>query len=273
MFVIRCERAAFQQWRIGTSFANPGDVTQVNGGDIAKDLGVVPPTAALPTPSASVLIAPPGTMVRADAGSQSSARQAATSVRPSLVRIDVTLPGATGIASGIVIDQSGNILTNQHVVDGAQSIIVTLANGVALPARVIGVDIPNDLAVVRVASGSIGAGVKPATIVGGSKLVAGQSVIGIGFTPYFPSPPAVRLGVYQQTISVGINVLVSDTYILPGDSGGMLVDFNGNVVGINDEIRFTQQSQQPLVGFSIDAAQALKIGQALIQTAATTGGG
>jgi len=220
VFVIRCQRATFQQWRIATSFARPGDVTQVNAGDLAKEFGLVPTGAAAPSPADTVLIAPPGDMVRADAATQAAARLAATIARPSLVRIDVSLPDGSGIASGILLDQSGRIITNQHVVADAQAITITFANNVVLPARVVGSDAANDLAVVQVPAESIGSGVKPAAIVGGAKLTPGQLVVGLGFSPYFPVSPAVRLGVYQRTFVDGIAILRSDTYILPGDSGG-----------------------------------------------------
>src|ERR1700687_1255707 len=112
VFVIRCQRAAFQQWRIRTSFANPGDVTQVNAGDLAKDFGLVPSGAAAPAPADSILIAPPGDMIRADAATQVAARASASIARLSLVRIDVSLPDGPGIASGILLDQRGNIIAN-----------------------------------------------------------------------------------------------------------------------------------------------------------------
>lgn len=273
VFVIRCDRAAFQQWRTGTSFASPGDITVVNAGDLAKEFGIVPPDAALPSSAGSVLIAPPGDLIQADSATQSAARAAATAARPSLVRIDVSLAGATGVASGIVLDQDGHILTNQHVVNGAQSIVVTFANSVALPAQVVGLDASNDLAVIKVNGSAIGAGVKPATFVGGSRLSAGQLVVGVGFSPYFPITPATRLGVYQQTLDEGVGILRSNTFILPGDSGGMLLDLAGNVVGVNDEIRFTDQSRQPLIGISIDARDAQGIAWQLIQAAVANGGG
>jgi S1-C subfamily serine protease len=273
VFVIRCERAAFQQWRIGTSFASPGDVTQVNAGDLAKDFGLVPTEAAVPTAADTVLIAPPGDMVRADAATQAAAHLASTIARPSLVRIDVSSRGGSGIASGVVFDQSGHIITNQHVVEAAESVTITFANNVVLPARVVGADVANDLAVVQVPAGSIGGGVKPATILGGAHLSPGELVVALGYSPFFSVVPAVRLGVYQRSFADGIEILRSDTYILPGDSGGMLVDLGGNLVGINDEIRITNQAGQPLIGYSIDAADAARIARHLIDIDLANGGG
>jgi S1-C subfamily serine protease len=265
VFVIRCQRAAFQQWRINTSFAHAGDVTQVNAGDLAKEFGIVPADAAAPAAASQQLVAPLGRTLHADPSTLASAMQSADHARPSLVRIDVMLPDGLGIASGIVIDQNGNILTNAHVVHDAMLIKVTFANGTQLPANVEGVDSEDDLAVVQVAASSIGNGVAPAAIASGATLRPGQNVTAIGFSPFFPSQPAVRLGVFQRTISASPTILRSDTYILPGDSGGMLLDLSGHVVGINDEIRFTREPQQPLISFSIDAADALQIAHRILQ--------
>jgi serine protease Do len=264
VFVIRCERAAFQHWRVATSFANPGEVTQVNAGDLAKQLGLVPAADADPTTAASQLVAPPGATLAADPVTQATAREVAVAAAPSLVRIDVTLPGGAGIASGIVLDQNGDILTNEHVVDLAQSVKITFVNGTSASARIVGVDLIDDLAVVQVLPSALGPGVVPANLRPGPPLTAGEDVVALGYSPFFPTPPAVRLGVYQATVHQGVGLLSSDVYILPGDSGGMLLDLAGHVVGINDEIRFTHQSQQPLVGFSIAAADAVRIAARLI---------
>jgi hypothetical protein len=269
VYVVRCERAAFQQWRVATPFANPGDVTQVNAGDLAKEFGIIPATAVSPVTASSLLVAPPGALIAPNPAIQAAARQSASMASSSLVRIDVTLPNGVGIASGVVLDQHGNILTNEHVVDQALTIKVTVAGGASAVARIIGTDLPDDLAVIQVPSGMISGGVTPASIVGSNHLAPSAYVVALGYSPYFPSPPAIRLGLFQRVIDTGLTVLRSDTFILPGDSGGMLLDLSGNVVGINDEIRFTQQTQQPLIGFSIDARDAARVAQRLIASGST----
>ncbi len=265
VFVIRCERAAFQQWRIDTSFARAGDVTQVNAGDLAKEFGLIPPDATNPILASRQLISPLGQEFRADPGTAASAVQSASQARPSLVRIDVVLPDSTGIASGIVIDNGGDIMTNAHVVTDAMLIRVTFVNGNQSSAQVLGVDSGDDLALIRVPVSSIGSGIAPASIVGGAGLRPGQYLVAMGFSPYFPSPPSVRIGVFQQTIPTTPVIIQSDMYILPGDSGGMLLNTSGQVVGVNDEIRFTHEARQPLISFSIDALDALHIAQSLEQ--------
>ncbi|MGH2457898.1 MAG: trypsin-like peptidase domain-containing protein, partial [Chloroflexota bacterium] len=160
--VVRCERAAFQYWRINTSFARAGDVTQVNAGDLAKDFGLVPTGAVSPDPASGQVIAPLGDEFRGDASTDTIAARAASRARPSLVRIDVILPDGTGIASGIVIDQNGDIMTNAHVVADAMLVRVTFVNGNTSSAQILGVNSADDLAVIQVPTSTVGAGVAPA---------------------------------------------------------------------------------------------------------------
>ena len=265
VFVIRCQRAAFQQWRIATPFARIGDVTIVNAGDLAKEFGIVPAPATVPGPVSNQLVAPLGKTINLDGEARSAAKKSAALARSALVRIDVMLSDGTGVASGIVIDQNGDILTNAHVVADAMLVRITFANGTSETAQIVGVDSADDLAVVNVPVATIGPGVSPATLVGGTRLRQGENVVAIGFSPFFPSAPATRVGIFQRAFPISPSVLRSDLYILPGDSGGMLLDLSGNVVGVNDEIRFTHQPQEPLISFSIDASDALRIAQSLIQ--------
>jgi S1-C subfamily serine protease len=262
--VVRCERATFQLWRIATPFARPGDVTQVNAGDLAKEFGVVPLPAATPVAVSTQVVAPPGKTISPDPTTLAAAWQSAQTARRGLARIDVTFDGGIGVASGIIVDRNGDVLTNEHVVDGATTLKVTLNNGITLPARVIGEDAANDLAIIQIPSESMGPDVAPVAMVGGSKLSPGQYVVALGYSPYFASTPAVRLGIYQQTLDGAIAVIRTDSFILPGDSGGMLLDLQGNVVGVNDEIRVTRDTGQPIIGFSIDSSQAMHVGLRLL---------
>src|SRR5439155_22813879 len=116
------------------------------------------------------------------------------SAMQSLVRVDQTLTGGYRGASGTALEPKGNVITNEHVIDQAESITVSFANGTTQTARVVGADVADDLAVVRVGSEAIGSGVAPATFGGAATLAPEQFVVALGFTPYFPSPPATRLG-------------------------------------------------------------------------------
>jgi len=162
-----------------------------------------------------------------------------------------------GTGSGFIFRQDGYILTNAHVVDGAQSLQVTLADKRKFTGHVTGLDREIDLAVIKIDATGL-----PAVTQGDSdQLQAGQWVLAIG------NP----LG-YHYTVTAGIvsalnrslenpdqngYLIQTDAAINPGNSGGPLIDLNGNVVGINEAIRADAQG----MGFAIPinlAKQRLK---------------
>ncbi len=155
-----------------------------------------------------------------------------------------------GMGSGVIIDSSGIVLTNNHVVEGADEVIVHLADGREFKAEDIKTDEETDLAVVRIR----GAGTLPAATMGDSdKLKIGDWVMAIG-NPFE----------LEQTVSAGIisglgrelgsvrraRFLQTDAAINPGNSGGPLVNLRGEVVGINTAIA-TDNGRFQGVGFAI----------------------
>ncbi len=145
-----------------------------------------------------------------------------------------------GTGSGIVIDEDGHILTNNHVVQGAKSLEVTLASGETVDGKVLGTDPGSDLAVVKIDVDKSKLTVAP--LGDSSKLKVGQLAIAIG-NP-FGLEGTVTVGVISslgRTFSSSSgrpirDMIQTDAAINPGNSGGPLLDSAGNVIGINTAI-------------------------------------
>jgi len=146
-----------------------------------------------------------------------------------------------GQGSGIVIDSKGLVLTNAHVVDGADRVEVSLPDGRELEGRVLGADAITDLAVVSIPGGS---GLKAAPLGDSEALEVGDWAIALG-TPY-GLERTVTLGIvsslHRSITSLGfsdkrLELIQTDAAINPGNSGGPLINAEGEVVGINTLVR------------------------------------
>jgi len=146
-----------------------------------------------------------------------------------------------GQGSGIVIDAKGLVLTNAHVVDGADRVEVSLADGRELEGRVLGADPITDLAVVSIPGGS---GLKAAPLGDSEALEVGDWAIALG-TPY-GLERTVTLGIvsslHRNITSLGfsdkrLELIQTDAAINPGNSGGPLINADGEVVGLNTLVR------------------------------------
>lgn len=198
-------------------------------------------------------------------------------VRPAVVEVNVTTQQGGAIGSGVIIDGRGYIVTNNHVVNGAQSMTVTLYDGTNLQAQLVGTDPADDLAVVKITPPSKGLTV--ATIGDSSKLQVGQDVMAIG------NP----LGI-TQTVTNGIisalgrnvsegqggatipNAIQTDAAINPGNSGGALVDMQGNLVGIPTLTAIDPEFNTPAngVGFAIPSNRVATIVPQIISSGSVT---
>lgn len=175
-------------------------------------------------------------------------------VTPGLVDINTTLDyqGAVGAGTGIVLSPGGEILTNNHVIEGATQISATsLADGRTYPVDVIGYDRANDIALVRLN----GAGPLPVAAIGSSATVAVGDPIaaignagGVGGVPSFSPGTVTELGatVRASDEAGGGSRELTDLIrvaadIRPGDSGGPLVNSVGQVVGVNVAATLTYQ--------------------------------
>jgi serine protease Do len=170
-----------------------------------------------------------------------------------------------GMGSGIIIDTHGHIMTNNHIVEGAEQIEVTLFDGRKFNGLMVGTDPTSDIAVVKVSDGSL----PPAKLGDAADIRVGQTAIAIG-NPFgfLLRGPTVTVGVIsalhrtiQAERGVFENLMQTDAHINPGNSGGPLVNARGEVIGINSaNIPFAQG-----IGFSIPTTLARHIADELIK--------
>jgi S1-C subfamily serine protease len=169
-----------------------------------------------------------------------------------------------GVGSGVIIDEKGYILTNNHVIDDAERLKVTLTDGRVLRGKVAGSDEVTDLAVLKVESDEP----LPAAQLGNSDdLKAGQIVLAIGNPFGLTGGPAVTAGIVSslnrsiQTRSGVLELIQTDAAINPGNSGGPLVNTKGEVVAINTANMPYAQG----IGFAVPANTAKSILKELIE--------
>jgi serine protease Do len=164
-----------------------------------------------------------------------------------------------GAGTGFIVSSDGKIVTNDHVVDGAQQVQVTLADGSSKSAKVLGADPNADLAVLKVDGTNL-----PTVTLGNSDDVAvGDPVVAIGNALALQGGPTVTEGIVSalnRTISEenGVrlqHVIQTDAAINPGNSGGPLVDSHGRVIGINTAVAGQAQN----IGFAISIDQAKQV--------------
>ena len=178
----------------------------------------------------------------------------------------------TGVGSGIVVSADGLILTNNHVVEGAQSLTVTTSDGQTVDATVVDTDKVHDIAIIRAKGGNL----TPATLGDSDKIQVGQTVLAIG-SPLGEFTETVTSGIVSaldRSITVGdqstgaqedlSNLIQTDAAINPGNSGGPLIDQSGAVVGMNTAVSQSAEG----IGFAIPINAAKSMIQKAIANAA-----
>ncbi len=194
-------------------------------------------------------------------------RSILSAARPAVVRIDVGNNGQTqATGTGFIVDSSGVIVTNNHVVEGFNTVTVHTAAGDEMQGKVIGADATLDLAVVKVDKTGL-----PTLQLGDSDtLQVGDGVVAIGNALGLSegSGATVTTGIISgldRVVEVGnetlFNAIQTDAAINPGNSGGPLVDMNGRVIGINTAIASPDTSNN--VGFAISISSAKPVIDAL----------
>ncbi len=166
-----------------------------------------------------------------------------------------------GIGSGFILSADGFIMTNAHVVDGADELIVTLADKREFKARVIGADKRSDVAVVKIDAQSL-----PAVKIGDvNRLKVGEWVMAIG-SP-FGLDNTVTAGIVsakQRDTGELLPLIQTDVAINPGNSGGPLINLRGEVVGINSQIYSTSGGYAG-ISFAIPIDEAMRVSDQLRQ--------
>ena len=180
------------------------------------------------------------------------------------------MPKVEGLGSGVIVTEDGYILTNNHVVDSADSVQVTLPDGREFTAKVVGKDPKSDLAVVKVDA----TGLPAVTLSDSDKIEVGDFVLAIG-NP-FGIGQTVTSGIVSATgrSTHGLDYedfIQTDAAINPGNSGGALVDLNGRLVGINTAILSRSGGNQG-IGFSIPVNMARDVMESLVRDGKVTRG-
>ncbi|MDP2793503.1 MAG: Do family serine endopeptidase [Sulfurisoma sp.] len=178
----------------------------------------------------------------------------------------------SGLGSGVVVSAEGTILTNFHVIDGADEIEVSLNDGRKFKAKAIGTDPESDLAVLKITTDlklpAITFAVADTLRVGDVVLAIGNP-FGVGQT--VTSGIVSALGRTHLGINTFENFIQTDAAINPGNSGGALVDASGNLVGINTAI-YSQSGGSMGIGFAIPVSLAKSVMEQIIKSGTVTRG-
>lgn len=192
----------------------------------------------------------------------------AATIAPSVVTISADIESGPrrggSVGTGIIITSDGEIVTNAHVIDGATEIRVRLAGETEpRPATLIGSDLSNDLALLRIA----GEGFPTVTFADSDSIAIGDEVVAIGFALDLDGAPSVTKGIVSalgRTISTSGGALdgliQTDAAISSGNSGGPLVNAAGEVIGINTAVaRGSATTAASNIGFAISSRTTLTV--------------
>ncbi len=200
---------------------------------------------------------------------QADVAGAASKILPCVVNIEVRTDSgfmsATSVASGFIYGADGYIVTNNHVVEGAGSIKVSVRDGSTYVAEVVGTDPDSDLAVIRIDASGL-----PAAVLGSSSsLAVGDPAIAVGSPEGFEgSVTSGIISALDRTITISgrevlYGVIQTDAAINPGNSGGPLCNIAGEVVGINTAI-YSESGGYDGLGFAIPIDSAKPVIEELI---------
>jgi putative serine protease PepD len=186
----------------------------------------------------------------------------ANRLAPSVVTIRGDTGNGTAAGTGIVLNRNGEILTNAHVVASDNSVTVTRSGEThGRTATIVGIDTNADLALIRV---SDTAGLQPARCGDSTTLRVGDPVVAIGDALDLGSTPSVTQGIVSalaRNVGTLTGVIQTDAAVNPGNSGGPLVNRDGEVIGINTAVATNPENGQPAqsIGFAIPINRATQL--------------
>ncbi|MCW2886886.1 MAG: putative serine protease PepD [Streptosporangiaceae bacterium] len=259
---------------------------------VAAAAGGAGAAGAMALAGPTTVFASPTSVSAVSSGSgQSSTAQVAAAVQPTVVSITATSSYAQSTGSGVILRSDGVIMTNAHVVSGADQVRVKFSDGRTAPAKVLGSDSSKDIAVIKASGVS---GLKPATLGDSGRLAVGDTVLAVGSPLGLDG--SVTSGIVSalgRTIEEGsgdpnadpfsgrsapqrstsiANAIQTDASINPGNSGGALVNGTGQVIGINTAIATTSGGSGSIgVGFAISINDAKKAADDIINRVGSTG--
>lgn len=186
-------------------------------------------------------------------------------------RFDPRPQQVSNLGSGVIVSANGYILTNHHVVEGADEIQIALSDNRTLPAKVVGSDPETDLAVLKINARNLPAITfgQPDSLRVGDWVLAVGNPFGVGQTVTLGIVSA--LGRSHLGINTFENFIQTDAAINPGNSGGALVDAAGNLVGINSAI-YSRTGGSQGIGFAIPVSIAKQVMEQIIREGSVTRG-
>lgn len=231
-------------------------------------LGVLDNTQVESAP-ATTIATPPTTTAPASIapGAQTSVVEVAAAAMPSIVEVQVTGPGGSGGGSGVVYTDTGYVITNHHVVEGASDVFVIFADGVGYPAEVVGTDPLTDIAVISTSRPDL----TPIALGSEADLVIGERTIAIGNPLGLLGGPSVTTGIVSATgrtliveaDTILYGLLQTDAPITRGSSGGALVDGEARLIGITTAIGVSDVGAEGL-GFAVPVDLVVSVADDLI---------
>jgi len=242
----------------------------------AANSTTVSPTATTASPAATPFPEGDGDPLEAVGTLESQIIAAYEATGPAVVNItnrsytygrSMQMTPQEGTGSGFVYDTQGNIVTNYHVIENAEELLVTLAEGLVYEAEIAGTDPENDLAVIHIDAGPDLP--EPVALGNSDELKVGQFVIAIG-NPFgleqtLTTGVVSALGRVIESSDGGFigEVIQTDAAINPGNSGGPLIDLQGCVVGVNSQI-ISPSGASSGIGFAVSSNTVRRVVPALI---------